>query len=138
MWVRNVLIESPEEEVAKKCLKDRFPDQARCLIEHVNSKPFTTLNQIRTYIKQKTGPFFSIHNIRMLLNELKITRKRTKRIVYKSQEYQSKLQIERREFLKKIKKIDRSKMVSIDESAFATVEAEAARERELLLPEFRD
>jgi len=54
----------------------------------------------------------------MLLNELKITRKRTKRIVYKSQEYQSKLQIERREFLKKIKKIDRSKMVSIDESAF--------------------
>ena len=60
MWVRNVLIESPEEEVAKKFLKDRFPDQARCLIEHVNSKPFTTLNQIRTYIKQKTGHFFSI------------------------------------------------------------------------------
>ena len=84
----------------------------------IKENPFLSLANIQEVLQELLKVKYSITQIHRLLKRLRITRKRTKRIVRKSQAYIEMLKIRRSEFIERMRSIIIQEVISIDESGF--------------------
>ncbi len=106
-------------EVQSKIKKVRHrskPNNLFLIFNYVNRFPYTTLRDIQKMLKYVKHYYASISTIHRILKRLRITRKKVKRIVRKNINYQDKLESKRFEFIQALKKKDKNRVISIDES----------------------
>ena len=85
--------------------------------KEISKCSYLRLKDIQVIIKQHFEITLSKSTIHKCLKMSKISRKKSKKFVVKSKLYYEKLEIQRKEFIDKISKIDNKFIVSIDESA---------------------
>lgn len=97
--------------------KTQFTVEKDIIMQYVSHKHFVTLGDIKNEIHSKMGKSPSITTIHKLLKKMGITRKRTKKIVYKNEEYMTDLSEKRKLFQEKIKLLPVDRIISIDETS---------------------
>lgn len=94
-----------------------YTTEKHIIMNYVSHAHFITLSDMKNEIIDKMGKSPSITTIHKLLKQLNITRKRTKKVVYKNEEYMKELSEKRKAFQEKIKLIPIDRIISIDETS---------------------
>ena len=101
----------------KKRRRRNFTTVKNIIHDFVSSKHFVTLNEIQQHIISIIGSTLCKSTIRRLMKVLNFTRKRTKKVVYKNEEYMTSLSEKRKKFKHLIQQIPIDSIVSIDETS---------------------
>ena len=88
----------------KKRRRRNFTTVKNIIHDFVSSKHFVTLNEIQQHIISIIGSTPCKSTIRRLMKVLNFTRKRTKKVVYKNEEYMTSLSEKRKKFKHLIQK----------------------------------
>ena len=113
-WVRTAKMLIP---ITKKKSKTQ-PSYYLIIYNYIKLNPLSRLKDIQYLLITSCKIKLSITKIFYILKELKITKKRTKRIVRKSKLYAEKLEKQRLNYIKLVKNINFDNVISIDESGF--------------------
>ena len=91
------------------------------IIELYNINPFYTRVEILTLIKKKFNVKYGLKKLRKIISKLNLTYKKAKYMVVKNRDYINELELKRKTFNEDVKKLDKDKIICIDESGFSSI-----------------